>query len=77
VAISADGKVVPQQLDGTVTLWDMVGKELEPLVLPAGEKAISISIALTTARLSRAGRNEGYLFDLKNVASQDAGFPIR
>ncbi len=67
VAISADGKLVATgSLDGTVTLWDMVGKELEPLVLPAGEKAISISIAPDHGALVAGGRNgKAYLFDLE------------
>jgi WD40 repeat protein len=66
VAVSGDGKLVAAgSADGTVTLWQPSGGELDPLVLLPGEKAFNIAISPDGRTLVAGGRKGNlYVFDL-------------
>jgi WD40 repeat protein len=66
VSISSDGLIVASgSVDGTITLWDIAGKELEPLSLPLGEKAFSVAISPNhTLVLAGGGHGKAFLYNL-------------
>jgi len=66
VSISSDCKLVAiGSVDGTVTLWDTAGKELDPLVLPQGEKAFNVAASPNHGLVLVGGwRGKAYLYDL-------------
>jgi WD40 repeat protein len=66
VSISRDCKLVAiGSVDGTVTLWDTAGKELEPLILPQGEKAFNVAVSPNHGSVLVGGwRGKAYLYDV-------------
>jgi WD40 repeat protein len=66
VAISGDSMLVAAgSADGTVTLWDMAGKELDPLMLPPTEKAINVAVSPNHAAVAVGGRlGKAYLYSV-------------
>jgi WD40 repeat protein len=52
-------------VDGTVTLWDTAGKELDPLVLPPGEKVFNVAVSPNHRHVLVGGwRGKAYLYDV-------------
>lgn len=66
VSISADNKLVAAAgTDGAVTLWQMGGKEADPLILPPGEKAFNVAVSGDGGIAAVAGRlGKAYLYDI-------------